>query len=118
MIRMEVNLWPPSTNTYYRNVGGRMVMSARGRRFLADGKHAIRQHIPSKPLPGRLGVKVTLYPPDRRRRDVDNHLKAVLDLLTKAGIWKDDEQIDRLMVTRETTHKKGRFIIEIWQLLE
>ena len=38
--------------------------------------------------------------PDKRRRDLDNLLKATLDSLTHAGVWSDDSQIDALSIRR------------------
>ena len=53
-----------------------------------------------KRLDCRLRVDITLFPPDKRRRDLDNYPKVLLDSLTKAGVWEDDEQIDKLTITR------------------
>jgi crossover junction endodeoxyribonuclease RusA len=50
------------------------------------------------PLLGHLVVTLTAFPPDKRRRDLDNLPKVVLDSLTKAGVWKDDSQIQRLTI--------------------
>ena len=35
------------------------------------------------------------------RGDIDNYLKAILDALTKTGIWNDDDQITILEATKE-----------------
>ncbi len=51
---------------------------------------------------GRLRVEIEAYPPDRRKRDLDNILKSLLDALTYAGIWEDDSQIDDLRIYRST----------------
>jgi crossover junction endodeoxyribonuclease RusA len=37
-----------------------------------------------------------IHPPDNRRRDLDNVLKAVLDAIEAAGIIEDDSQVRRL----------------------
>ena len=42
---------------------------------------------------GGLAIAVTLFPPDRRRYDLDNRLKAVLDSLTEARVWEDDRHV-------------------------
>jgi crossover junction endodeoxyribonuclease RusA len=43
---------------------------------------------------------ITAHPPDKRRRDLDNILKCLLDSLTHAGVWDDDSQVDELAVIR------------------
>ena len=53
-----------------------------------------------KPMQERLFVKIVAYMPDRRRRDLDNILKALFDALTHAGVWSDDSQIDAISLIR------------------
>jgi crossover junction endodeoxyribonuclease RusA len=53
------------------------------------------------------------FPPDRRRRDLDNILKASLDSLTHAHIYADDELIDVLIVRRCDQQKDGQLRIRI-----
>jgi hypothetical protein len=48
------------------------------------------------PLTGPLELDVLLFPPDHRRRDLDNPLKAILDALEHAGLYADDAQVARL----------------------
>lgn len=45
-------------------------------------------------LQGRLKVRLDAWMPDRRRRDLDNLRKVLMDALTHAGVWEDDSQID------------------------
>ncbi|NBW23084.1 MAG: RusA family crossover junction endodeoxyribonuclease, partial [Caulobacteraceae bacterium] len=40
------------------------------------------------------------FPPDKRKRDLDNVLKSLLDALTHANVWDDDSQIDDLRIYR------------------
>jgi crossover junction endodeoxyribonuclease RusA len=49
-----------------------------------------------------LRVEIEAWPPDKRKRDLDNILKSLLDALTYAGIWEDDSQIDDLRIYRAT----------------
>ena len=72
--------WPPSVNHYWRNFRGRMVIGAKGRAY----RHAviasvIEQGIPRDRISCRLAVSIDAYPPDNRRRDIDNINKALLD---------------------------------------
>lgn len=48
----------------------------------------------------RLSLTIDAYPPDRRKRDLDNILKSLLDALQHAGIYSDDSQIDILKISR------------------
>lgn len=100
--------WPPSTNTYYRNMRGRMVLSAKGRAYKIAVADAILQMHP-RPRFGdqRVAVNIELCPPDRRKFDIDNRIKAVFDALTAAGVWEDDSQVDELHVSRATAQGKS-----------
>ena len=91
--------YPPSINTYWRH----RVFGRRPIVYVTDAGVAYRSEIKQlagivRPLDGDLVVVVNLYPPDRRRRDIDNPIKALLDAMTHAGIWRDDSQIKKLTV--------------------
>lgn len=62
-----------------------------------------------KKVKGRCSVEIDLYPPDRRKRDIDNYTKVLLDSLTEAKIWHDDECIDVLLVKKMPPVKKGGY---------
>ena len=102
--------FPPSVNGYWRNLGDRTILSKRAREY----RKAILAAIgPVKPLLGRLNVVVTLFPPDKRRRDLDNYMKSLFDALQHAGVYRDDEQIDEFTVKRGAGEKGGRCSITI-----
>ena len=101
----EVTLpWPPTVNTYWRHAargGTAMVyISKEGQayRTAVQGLVATKRKLHT----GRLRVEIEAWPPDKRKRDLDNILKSLLDALTYAGIWEDDSQIDDLRVYRTT----------------
>jgi crossover junction endodeoxyribonuclease RusA len=90
MIVLELP-YPPSVNHYWRHVGPRVLVSRDGRAYqravmLACGRQQGYGM-------SRLAVTVDAYPPDRRRRDLDNLGKALFDALGKAGLYHDDSQI-------------------------
>lgn len=91
--------WPPSNNTYYRRVGAKTLISAKGRDYCAAVIKACAEARISR-QDGRLAVVINACPPDRRRRDLDNMLKGLLDALTHGGAWEDDSQIDHLTIKR------------------
>lgn len=98
--------WPPSTNTYWRHVlvrgRPRTLVSERGRAYKAQVGRRKAQQAPGQcyPLGQSLKAVVALYEPDRRKRDVDNTLKALLDALQAAGVFESDSQISDLRVWR------------------
>lgn len=119
--------WPPSMNHYWRSVAMgrsvRVLISARGRAYRAQVARsvALKATVGASgrhPLAGRLAVTVTAYPPDRRRRDLDNLGKALLDACTHAGIWLDDSQIDDLRIVRGQVAKPALVEIEINEISE
>lgn len=63
-------------------------------------------------MDGPLRVKVRFVCPRPKttkrgspRGDIDNHLKAILDVLTKKGYWHDDDQIVRVVATKRFTEE-------------
>ena len=107
--------WPPSINHYWRTVmigrAPRVLISKEGRKY----REAVRGIAATKrPLTGRLSVYIAVFPPDRRKRDLDNLPKAILDALTYAGVWQDDSQIDSITIVRQRVLKGGviRIVIE------
>ena len=99
MEMIEITLpWPPSVNTYWRNFDGRMIISAKGREYRETvGDQMILQK-QVKHFTGRLRVEIEAFRPDKRRRDLDNLLKATLDGLAHAGVYEDDSQIVDLRI--------------------
>ncbi len=68
---------------------------------------------------GRVELSLELYPPDNRRRDVDNSLKCLLDAFTHGGLYRDDSQICRLVVTkREPMPPDGMAYVRIQEWKE
>ena len=120
---MEITLhvpFPPSVNNYWRWGPKGPLISKAGREYrqavsLYAWKGIERGKNPF-PLRGRLHVTIRLYMPDRRRRDIDNSAKALLDSLTKAGVWVDDEQIDLLTISRGEVVKGGRCCVTIREM--
>lgn len=106
--------WPPTVNTYWRRVGPKTLISAAGRRY----RRTIKQLALAERWPrlgaARVAVHITAIPPDKRRRDLDNILKATLDALDHAGVYDDDSQIDMLSVRRDLPDPgNGRLMVRI-----
>ena len=107
--------YPPSINHYWRRVGPRTLISREGRRF-RERVMAILAALRIKPLAGKLAVHVEVFPPDRRRRDLDNCLKSLLDAMEHGGAYADDSQIVRLAVEKQEPVAGGKTLVHIWKV--
>lgn len=103
--------WPPSVNHYWlRNRNGSVRVSGAGVAFRLQVMSLYR----GPTMTGRLAVVVDLYPPDKRRRDIDNvGGKALLDALAHAGVYADDSQIDDLHIRRRDVVPPGRVVVTV-----
>ena len=116
---MHVTLpWPPSLNRYYRNVAGVTKISAEGRAYRAAVVDLVAESRTAPPMAGDVAVEIEAYMPDRRRRDLDNLLKGLLDALTHAGLWLDDSQIVDLRIRRASPVKGGQLVVSVQPMLQ
>ena len=98
--------YPPSVNTYWRHptkgpLAGRHLISEAGRNYRTAVQSTLQtQGYQGQRLAGRLTIDIEAFMPDRRKRDLDNILKALLDSLTFCGVWDDDSQIHDLRIRR------------------
>jgi len=112
--------WPPSLNTYWRSVvvrgQSRVLLSQEGREYrksvVTATPHSVRRR-----FAGRLSVTLTVSPPDRRRRDLDNLPKGILDALRYAQVYLDDSQIDYLVIERRAPTEGGSVGVSVAELV-
>ena len=106
--------FPPTINSYYK-------MTRQGQRYLDKSVREFRQKVsdsineqcPGLKLDCPLFMEVYLFVPDKRKRDLDNYMKGLLDALTEAGLWEDDSLIDQLHIYRGEVVKGGLVKIEL-----
>ena len=111
---LDAEIWmiPPSVNKYWGVKGKKRFLSERAEAF-----HAYVQTIvPNLYTNSRLKLDVIFYFPDRKRRDIDNYLKATIDSLVKCGFCVDDEQFDELAVRRGEVVKGGLIKLKVMEL--
>jgi len=109
--------YPPSVNTYYRANGHRRFITKRGMDFRADVSGAVaKTH--HEAIAQEMEVFVALYPPDKRRRDVDNPIKALLDAMEHAGVYEDDTLIKKLTIERCGIVKGGKCCVVIVKAID
>jgi len=105
--------WPPSVNHYYRHVGHRVLISRDGRRYRENVAGKLAAENVAK-FTDPVALHIELYPPDNRRRDVDNSLKCLLDTFTHGGLYADDSLIHKLtVIKREPMPPDGMAYIRI-----
>jgi len=110
--------WPPSVNHYYRHVGSRVLISRDGRLYRERIVNKLKSENIST-FSGPVELFIELYPPDNRRRDVDNSLKCLLDTFTHGGLYRDDSQIYKLtVIKREPMPPDGMAYVRIQQWKE
>jgi len=69
-----------------------------------------------KCLEGPLKVYIKAFPPDKRRRDIDNICKQLIDSLEVAKVFVNDNQICDLHVVRCAVEKPGRVEVTIEEI--
>jgi crossover junction endodeoxyribonuclease RusA len=113
-MHIQLNLpYPPSVNHYWGINGKQRFIGKKGKDFRARVMDAVNE-AGYQPLEGRLCVHVALFPPDRRKRDIDNVLKPLLDACEHAGCFSEsDNQIDELHIIRQEVIPEGACTIVI-----
>lgn len=91
-------------------------ISNRGRKYKTNAVLEMMAQNVVKGGTQRYEVSIDAYPPDRRKRDLDNILKPLLDCMEDYGVFQNDEQIDILTVRRRA--KGGYVIIHVSEIPE
>ena len=89
--------FPPSVNHYWRHVGHRTLISRTGRAYRQQVLHDVQQ-LGLRAITGPIRLEAIVTRPDRRRRDIDNLLKSLLDALAYADVYEDDSQVQDLRI--------------------
>jgi crossover junction endodeoxyribonuclease RusA len=85
--------------------------------FFQEAALTIRSQVRNKPIiTENIKVVITAYPPDRRKRDIDNLCKATLDCLEKSQVIQNDNQVRSLNISFADIIKNGKVEIEIYSL--
>jgi len=82
--------FPPSINRLWRSGKGRTYRSRDYTKWLYEAGNKLSEQNPTK-TDGSYRLCVRLYPPDKRRRDLDNYaFKSVSDVLVHHNVLAED----------------------------
>jgi len=104
--------WPSSTNHSHHYGSGRKFLSKKTKEFREKVQEIVIDAKCGK-IEGRIAVFYAFYPPDKRRRDIDNLIKQLFDALVIAGVMKDDCQVTDLHVRKIGYEKGGSVLVTI-----
>ena len=82
--------WPPSVNALTKNISHGRAKTRQYNSWIAEASAILACHRPKHHFEGPVSLLIELNPPDKRRRDGFNFVKAIEDLLVRFQIIPDD----------------------------
>lgn len=104
---------PPSANVYWRVFNGRPVVSPEAREY----KHkawGYAKEAGAECLEGDVALELRVFRA-RKRGDVDNRIKVLLDSMIGV-LYDDDDQVTELHVYRDDDKKDPRVEVKAWEV--
>jgi len=105
---MELQLtlpYPPSANRNVRQACGHFYTVPAVREYRQQVKYILR-NAPAFTMP--VSVAIMVYPPNRRKRDLDNVLKVLFDAIVRAKVLVDDSQVKRIALEWADVFEGGK----------
>ena len=93
---IEIPIMACSVNKYYRSWQGRVLISKDGREFKKEVDLLLNNY---EKILGKIKLTLILYFKDKRKRDLDNYNKVLIDCL-KNKLFEDDDQIYQLYMEK------------------
>ena len=120
---MEINLYlsklpVPKSNRYIRRKGGKVFKPPRVVNWEARAVWELREQYDGNPIDYEVSVEIVLILPNRRKRDIDNMLKSLWDVMEKAGIIKNDNLIYEVRTIKKIEKGKEGVYIRIKRFSE
>ncbi len=100
--------YPPTANLYWRKWRNRIVKSGAAREYQRDVGNLVG---PMSPVAGPVRIVLDVFRP-RRRGDLDNTLKVLIDAL-KGHAFHDDAQVAEIVARRHEDPANPRVEISI-----
>tara|TARA_B000000475_G_C15838112_1_gene382720 strand:+ start:143 stop:610 length:468 start_codon:yes stop_codon:yes gene_type:complete len=93
---LELPIMACSVNKYYRSWQGRVLISKDGREFKKEIDLLLNNY---EKVLGKIKLTLILHFKDKRKRDLDNYNKVLIDCL-KNKMFEDDDQIYQLYMEK------------------
>ncbi len=107
MIELRLSQIPvPKTNRYVRRKNGAVFIPPRVKNWQTRAMWELKNQWNGDPIDRRISIDITLILPNHRKRDIDNMLKSLWDLLERAGVLKNDNLIYEVRTVKKV--EKGR----------
>lgn len=104
---VAVNLpWPPSVNRLWRYKGKQVYRDPKYVAWIREAGWVIKSQ-KLKKISGPFRAEIVLTPPDKRKRDLDNIIKATLDLFQTMEIIENDQLCHHLIVRYDFAATSG-----------
>ena len=105
---------PPSVNRYWRSA----VVNGHAQVFLSDEARAYKREVALLtrlivPFTRNVVLNFTVFRP-RRKGDLDNYEKALLDAL-KGAVYLDDDQVVEIHAYRDDDRLNPRVVLSAWE---
>lgn len=114
MVTLELP-YPPTVNHYWKHTkNGIHYVTAKGKAYQQAVSWLTKN---AKKFKGRVELKIDIYPPDNRKRDIDNIFKALLDGLTKSGVIADDSLVYKLVAEKFAPVQDGKVVVIIKEIV-
>jgi len=119
MLVLKLSQLPiPKSNRYIRRKGGRVFKPPRVRNWETRALWEVKQQYSGRPIGGKVSVDITLILPNHRRRDIDNMLKSLWDILEKGGVIENDSLIYEVRTVKRVVKGEQGVVIRIKEFRE
>lgn len=98
---------PVSVNDLYT---GRRFLTKEGKGIKQSMAWDIKRQWKEEMIKGYVGIQIDLFYSDKRRRDIDNPMKAIIDSMTSI-VFEDDSQITELIVTKNVGENRSEITV-------
>tara|TARA_Y100000589_G_scaffold316880_1_gene342167 strand:+ start:60 stop:521 length:462 start_codon:yes stop_codon:yes gene_type:complete len=106
---IEIPIMACSVNKYYRSWQGRVLISKDGREFKKEVDLLLNNY---EKVLGKIKLTLILHFKDKRKRDLDNYNKVLIDCL-KNKLFEDDDQIYQLYMEKHIGCGFNKITIDI-----